>query len=41
MKPDVGITGIAADVFYSGEEAGSRSPADTKVLLSPFEIRWK
>jgi hypothetical protein len=40
-KSDVGITGVAGDVFYGGQEVGSRSPADTKVLLSPFEIRWK
>jgi hypothetical protein len=40
-KSDVRITGVAADIFYSGEDAASRSPADSKVLFSPFEIRWK
>lgn len=40
-KPDVGIAGVAADIFYNGEDAASRSPADSKILLSPFEIRWK
>jgi hypothetical protein len=40
-KGDVGLAGVAADVFYSGDDRMSRSPADAKVLLSPFEIRWK
>jgi len=40
-KSDVGIAGVAGDIFYGGQDVGSRSPADTKVLLSPFEIRWK
>jgi hypothetical protein len=39
-KGDVGLAGVAADLFYSGDHMKSRSPADAKVLLSPFEIRW-
>ena len=38
---DVGLAGVAADVFYSGDERTSRSPADAKILLTPFELRWK
>jgi hypothetical protein len=40
-KAEVGIGGVAADVYYSGEDATSRSPADAKVLMSPFELRWQ
>ena len=40
-KPGVGLTGVAADVFYSGEDVAARSPADATVLLTPFEIRWQ
>jgi hypothetical protein len=39
-KPDVTLAGVAADLFYSGEDISARSPADTRVFLSPFEIRW-
>ena len=35
------ITGVAADIFYSGDDAASRRPPTAKVLFSPFEIRWK
>jgi hypothetical protein len=40
VKPDVTLAGVAADVFYNGEDVSSRAPADAKVMLSPFEIRW-
>lgn len=36
-KPEVVMSGVAADVFY-GEEA---APKDTVVRLSPFELRWQ
>src|SRR5262249_20803835 len=39
-KSDMGVTGIAADVFYAGEDIAARSPADTKIWLSPFQVRW-
>jgi hypothetical protein len=39
-KPDVTLAGVAADLFYSGEDIAARSPADARVWLSPFEIRW-
>ena len=40
VKPDITLAGVAADLFYSGDDVTSRSPADAKVWLSPFEIRW-
>ena len=40
VKPDVTLTGVAADIFYNGEDIKGRAPADAKVLVSPFEIRW-
>ena len=40
LKPDIALAGVAADVFYNGEDVSGRAPADAKVMLSPFEIRW-
>ena len=40
VKPDIALTGVAADLFYSGEDVSARAPADARVWLSPFEIRW-
>jgi len=40
VKPDITLAGVAADVFYNGEDVSGRAPADAKVMLSPFEIRW-
>jgi hypothetical protein len=40
VKPDITLAGVAADLFYSGEDVSGRAPADAKVMLSPFEIRW-
>jgi hypothetical protein len=40
VKPDITLVGVAADLFYNGEEVSGRAPADAKVMLSPFEIRW-
>jgi hypothetical protein len=39
-KPGTGLAGVAADLYYSGDDVSARSPADARVLLSPFEIRW-
>jgi hypothetical protein len=39
-KSDVTVSGVAADVFYGTEEGGGVAPADTKVSLTPFEVRW-
>jgi hypothetical protein len=40
VKPDLGVSGVAADVFYSGDDVSARAPADARVMLTPFEIRW-
>jgi hypothetical protein len=40
-KSDVAISGIAAQVFYGGEDASRTAPRDAAVLLSPFELRWQ
>lgn len=40
VKPDISLAGVAADLFYSGEDISARAPADARVWLSPFEIRW-
>lgn len=37
-KPEVAMSGVAADVFFS-EDGGA--PKDTVVRLSPFELRWQ
>jgi hypothetical protein len=39
-KPSVTVSGVAADVHYGGDDAFAPSPKDTKVLLSPFVLRW-
>jgi hypothetical protein len=39
-RSDVTLSGVAADVFYGSEEGGGLAPADTKVSLTPFELRW-
>jgi len=39
-KPDVTLSGVAADVFYGTDEGGGVAPADTKVSITPFEVRW-
>ncbi|KAB2913453.1 MAG: hypothetical protein F9K29_16325 [Hyphomicrobiaceae bacterium] len=40
-KPDVAISGVAVDAFYSGDDASGGAPADTRLSLSPLEIRWQ
>jgi hypothetical protein len=40
-KGDVRLSGVAADLFYGGEDTVARSPADAKVLVSPFELSWQ
>ncbi len=40
-KPEVAISGVAVDAFYNGDAAGGGAPANTKLSLSPLEIRWQ
>ena len=40
VKPDIAVSGVAADLFYNGEDVSGRAPADARVMLTPFEIRW-
>ena len=40
-KSDVGLRGVAADIYYSGDDLMARAPADAKVMVSPFEMRWR
>jgi hypothetical protein len=40
-KPGVVLSGVAADVFYGFEDGGGAAPKDTKLSLTPFEIRWQ
>jgi hypothetical protein len=40
-KPGVTVSGVAADVFYGTEDGAGAAPKDTKVSLTPFEIRWQ
>jgi hypothetical protein len=38
----VAFAGVAADLYYTGEDAvTARSPAHATVWLSPFEVRWQ
>jgi hypothetical protein len=39
--PGMTVSGVAASVFYGGEDAVARAPRDTRIWLSPFEVRWK
>jgi hypothetical protein len=39
--PSVALTGVAADVFYGGDDATAIVPRDATVRLSPFEPRWR
>ena len=38
--PSVAVTGVAADVFYRGDDAAAIVSKDATVRLSPFELRW-
>lgn len=42
-EPGVTISGVSADVFYGTgpDDSQGGAPKDTKVWLSPFEIRWQ
>jgi polysaccharide lyase-like protein len=40
VKPDIAVSGVAADFFYNGEDVAGRAPTDAKVMLTPFEVRW-
>jgi hypothetical protein len=39
-RPGVTVTGVAADVYYGTPDGGAPAPADTKISLTPFDIRW-
>jgi len=42
-KPGVAVSGVSADVFYGAEDASitASAPKDTKVSLTPFDLRWQ
>jgi hypothetical protein len=42
-SPDVVLSGVAADVFYGAGDgnAAAAAPKDSRISLSPFEIRWQ
>jgi hypothetical protein len=40
-RPGVTVSGVAADVFYGVGEGSGPAPADTKLSLTPFDIRWQ
>ena len=39
--PGMTVSGVAVSVFYGGEDAIARAPRDTRIWLSPFEVRWQ
>lgn len=40
-RPGVTVAGVAADVHYSASaDGGGGAPADTKITLTPFDLRW-
>ena len=40
-SPGMTVSGVAASVFYGADEAMAKAPQDTRIGLSPFEIRWQ
>lgn len=36
----VAVTGVAADVFYGGDDTAAIVPKDATIRLWPFELRW-
>jgi hypothetical protein len=40
-KPEVTVAGVAAEVSYGGNDGAAAAPKDSKVWLSPLEIRWQ
>lgn len=40
-RPGVTVSGVAADVFYGTADGAGAAPADTKISLTPFDIRWQ
>jgi hypothetical protein len=42
-KPGVVFSGVSADLFYGAEDssASAAAPKDTKVSLTPFDLRWQ
>jgi hypothetical protein len=43
QKPGIAVSGVSADVFYGAEDssASAAAPKDTKVSLTPFDLRWQ
>jgi len=39
-KSEVGLSGVAANIFYGAPDAPIAPSADAKVHLSPFEVSW-
>jgi len=35
------VDGVMADVFYGGSDQSYAAPKDTKVRVTPFEVRWR
>ena len=42
-RPGVAVSGVSVDVFYGAEDASiaASAPKDTKVSLTPFDLRWQ
>ena len=41
LDPSVTLAGVAADIFYAGDDPSQAALKDASVFLTPFEIRWK
>ena len=43
QKSAIAVSGVSADVFYGTEDssASAAAPKDTKVSVTPFELRWQ
>lgn len=39
-RSGVAVAGVAADIFYGTAEGAGAAPADTKISLTPFDLRW-
>lgn len=35
------VDGVIADVFYGGSDPSYAAPKDTRIMLSPFQVRWR
>lgn len=41
LKPEVKISGVAAEVFYGRDDAVAAAPKDATIWVTPFELRWE